>query len=66
MDADFKVLEEKLDQLLVHCKNLRAENIELRQDLAKAREDSKLLRMQMQKASSKLEALIGQLPEGVL
>ena len=66
MDADFKVLEQKLDQLLDHCKSLRAENIELRQDLAKAREDSKLLKLQMQKATTKLETLIGQLPESIL
>lgn len=63
MDADLKVLEEKLNQLVTLCRALGAENTSLKQELAQARDDAKQLKAQIAQASSRLEALIGQLPQ---
>jgi len=66
MDADLKALEEKVAMLVTLCQSLRSESIELRQALAQAQDETKQLKEQMTKASTRLEALIGQLPEGAL
>jgi len=63
MDADLKALEDKLTQLIALCQLLRSENIELRQNLAQAQDDTKQLKASMTKASTRLEALIEQLPQ---
>lgn len=66
MDADLKALEEKVAQLLALFQSLRAENLELRQELAQAQDETKQIKEQMAKASSRLQVLIDQLPEGGL
>lgn len=66
MDADLKALEEKVAQLVALCQSLRTENLELRQALAQAQDETKQIREQMAKASTRLEALIDQLPEGAV
>lgn len=66
MDADLKALEEKLAQLLALCQQLRAENLELRQDLAQAQDQSKQLKDNMALASTRLEAVIDRLPPDVV
>lgn len=63
MDADLKVLEEKLNQLVALCRALGAENTSLKQELAQARDDAKQLKAQIAQASARLETLIGQLPQ---
>jgi cell division protein ZapB len=65
MDADLKVLEEKLSQLVELCRALGAENTSLKQELAQAQDDTKQLKVQIAQASVRLEALIGQLPQDV-
>lgn len=63
MDADLKALEEKLTQLIALCAQMRAENLELRQDLAQAQDQSKQLKDNMTLASTRLEALVDRLPQ---
>ena len=71
MESDLTVLEEKVAQLIALCHSLRSENLQLRQELAHAQNDTRQLKEQMAQASDKLEALIERLPgesirEGVL
>ncbi|HLD09011.1 MAG TPA: hypothetical protein VJB68_03070 [Methylophilaceae bacterium] len=63
MDADLKALEDKLAQLIALCQTLRSENLELRQNLAQAQDDTRQLKDSMTQASVRLEALIEQLPQ---
>ena len=66
MEADLKALEEKLAQLIALCQLLRSENLELRQELAQAQDDTKQLKDNMALASTRLEALIERLPQDVV
>ncbi|HZV98882.1 MAG TPA: hypothetical protein VFF74_07820 [Methylophilaceae bacterium] len=63
MEADLKALEEKVTQLIKLCQTLRNENLQLRQDLAQAQDDSRQLKDNMALASMRLEALIERLPQ---
>jgi cell division protein ZapB len=65
MDAELKALEEKLGQLVQLCQQLRAENIQLRQQLAAAQNDGKRLGDKMQAAHERLEALLEKMPESM-
>ena len=58
MELDLKKLEEKITKLISLCSNLRQDNMQLRSDLAQAKDN-------MTQASNKLEALLESLPEGV-
>jgi cell division protein ZapB len=62
MDADLKALEEKVARLIALCLSLRDENVQLRQELAQAQDDTRQLRENMTLATTKLEALIDRLP----
>jgi len=64
MEADLKTLEAKVTQLIGLCRQLRSENLELRQELAQAQDDRKQLKENMALASDRLEALIESLPGG--
>ncbi len=64
MNADLITLEEKLAQLISLCQLLRAENIELRQELTHSQDDNKQLQDNIELASRKLQTLIEHLPEG--
>ena len=66
MEADLKALEEKLTQLVALCQLLRSENLQLRQELVQAQDDNKQLKDNMALASTRLEALIGRLPQDVV
>ena len=66
MDADLKALEDKLQQLLVLCRRLRSENIDLRQELAQAESDVRQLKDKMARAGARLEVLLATLPEGAV
>lgn len=66
MDADLKALEDKISQLVVLTQTVRKDNLELRQSLALAQDEARLLKAQMQQASEKLETLLNQLPEASL
>lgn len=63
MEADLKALEDKVAQLIGLCHQLRTENIDLRQELAQARNDAKQLKENMALAGDRLEALLESLPE---
>ncbi|PKO45238.1 MAG: hypothetical protein CVU29_08740 [Betaproteobacteria bacterium HGW-Betaproteobacteria-22] len=62
MDADLKVLEEKLARLLSLYSDLRVENAALRQSLSAMESDTALLKASMAQASARIEALMQSLP----
>ena len=62
MEAEFKSLEDKVAQFVSLCERLRAENLELRQQLAAARSDAKRLHEKIDGARTRIEGLIEKLP----
>jgi len=66
MEADLKALEDKLTQLIALCQLLRSENLELRQELVQAHDETRQLKDNMALASTRLEALIERLPQDVV
>ena len=62
MEAEFNSLETKVAQFASLCERLRAENVELRQQLAAARTDAKRLHEKIDGARSRLEGLLSRLP----
>lgn len=65
MESDLKALEDKVSQLLGLCQQMRTENLELRQELAQAQDETRQLKENMALAGERLEALIEGLPEGM-
>ena len=63
MDMELRALEEKLDQLVGLCQHLRADNKQLRQQLAQAMNDNKQLADKMLGARTRLETLLTQIPD---
>jgi cell division protein ZapB len=63
MESDLKVLDEKLQQLVVLTKKLRKDNSQLRQQLAAAESENKRLAEKVSAARTRVEALIEQIPE---
>lgn len=63
MDADFASLEAKVAQFVNLCERLRAENSDLRQQLAAAQGDAKRLNDRIDSARTKLATLIDRLPD---
>ena len=63
MDADFASLEAKVAQFVNLCERLRAENSDLRQQLATAQGDAKRLNDRIDSARAKLALLIDRLPD---
>ncbi|HKC30443.1 MAG TPA: hypothetical protein VKB74_01840, partial [Burkholderiales bacterium] len=62
VEAEFNSLETKVAQFVSLCERLRAENVELRQQLATARTDAKRLHEKIDGARSRLEGLLSRLP----
>ena len=62
MDADFNSLEAKVAQFVALCERLRAENTELKQQLAAARVDAKRLNEKIDVAKTLLEGLLSKIP----
>jgi cell division protein ZapB len=62
VEAEFNSLETKVAQFVSLCERLRAENVELRQQLAAARTDAKRLHEKIDGARSRLEGLLSRLP----
>jgi len=62
VESDFNSLEAKVAQFVTICDRLRAENIELRQQLAAARNDAKRLHDKIDGAKARLEGLLARLP----
>lgn len=62
MDAELKSLEAKISQFVEHCQRLRADNQQLRQQLASALNQSQRLEEKITIATARLENLLGQIP----
>ena len=62
METEFTSLEAKVAQFVTLCERLRAENVELRQQLATARTDAKRLHEKIDGAKARLEGLLSKLP----
>ena len=62
MEAEFNSLEAKVAQFVALCERLRAENVELKQQLATAQRDARRLNEKIDGAKSRLEGLINRLP----
>lgn len=62
MDAELRSLEEKINQFVQLCQRLRAENNQLRQELAAAFNENKRLAEKINAARTRLEALLTQIP----
>ena len=63
VDAELNSLETKVAQFVGLCERLRAENHDLRQQLATARNDAKRLNERIEGAKTKLENLLARLPD---
>jgi len=63
VDAEFNSLDAKVAQFVGLCDRLRAENHDLRQQLASARNDAKRLNERIEGAKVKLESLLARLPD---
>lgn len=64
MEADLKALEDKIGQFVDLTQRLRADNRNLRQQLAQAINENKRLGEKLGGAKQRLEALLERLPEG--
>ena len=62
VEAEFNSLEAKVEQFVALCERLRAENSDLRQQLAAAQNDAKRLNEKIDGAKSRLEGLLNRLP----
>ena len=63
MEAEFASLEAKVTQFVSLCERLRGENLELRQQLAAAQQESLRLNDRIDSAKVRLEQLIARLPD---
>lgn len=63
MQTEMKSLEDKVEQIVEACIQLRTENSQLRQQLAAAQNDNKRLSEKIQGAHNRLEALLENIPE---
>jgi cell division protein ZapB len=63
VDAEFNSLETKVAQFVGLCERLRAENHDLRQELATAKNDAKRLNERIEGAKVKLESLLARMPD---
>jgi cell division protein ZapB len=62
VEAEFSSLEAKVAQFVALCERLRAENSDLRRQLAAAQSDAKRLHEKIDGAKDRLEGLINRLP----
>lgn len=63
MEAELKALEDRVSQLVQLCQRLRAENLQLRQEMAGVQNDNHQLTEKIGSARSRLEHLLEQIPE---
>jgi uncharacterized protein (TIGR02449 family) len=62
VEAEFNSLEAKVAQFVSLCERLRAENVELKRELAAARTDARRLHEKIDGAKARLEGLLSRLP----
>jgi cell division protein ZapB len=63
MQGELNILENKLAQLVQLTKRMRAENHQLRQDLAEAMSRARQSEDKISSAASRLESILTKLPE---
>ena len=63
MEAELRSLEEKIAQFVELCQRLRQDSHELRQRLATALIENRVLEEKISNATSRLENLLNQIPE---
>lgn len=63
MEAELKSLEEKVNQFVELSQRLRSDNQQLRQKLASALNENRLLEEKINNATARLENLLHQIPE---
>ena len=63
MEAELKSLEKKISQFVELCQRMRADNRQLRQQLAAALDEKRQLEEKISNATSRLENLLNQIPE---
>ncbi len=64
MDNELSALENKISEVVEVCRQLRAENARLREQIAAADVEKKRLAQSMETARSRLETLLSQMPQG--
>ena len=63
MDAELNALEERVRRAAELCRQLRDENLGLRQQVARLEDDKRSLAERMDGARDRLESVLKQLPE---
>ncbi len=63
MESELKSLEEKVNQFVELSQRLRSDNQQLRQKLASALNENRLLEEKINNATTRLENLLHQIPE---
>lgn len=66
MEVELSGLEDKVMQLAALCRELRAENRGLRQDLLLAQQEQQQLSMKLAGTKDKVAAILAKLPEDML
>ena len=64
MHSELDVLDQKLAQLVQLTQRLRAENMQLRQEIAASLSQQRKSQDKVNEAAQRLEKLLSQLPEG--
>ena len=64
MHSELDILDQKLVQLVQLTQRLRAENLQLRQEVAAAVSQQRKSQDKVNEAAQRLEKLLSQLPEG--
>jgi cell division protein ZapB len=62
MESELKSLENKIQHFVELCQRLRADNQQLRQQLASAVNQNRRLEEKITDATTRLESLLGQIP----
>jgi cell division protein ZapB len=62
VESEFNSLEEKVALFVSLCERLRAENNDLRRELAAARSDAKRLHDKIDTARTRIEGLLARIP----
>lgn len=63
MEAELKSLEKKISQFVELCRRVRADNQQLRRQLAAALNEKRQLEEKISNATNRLESLLNQIPE---
>ena len=63
MDAELAALEQRIETLIAHARELRAENELLRGEFLASQERNRELSARMTQATERLDALIARMPD---